>query len=298
MQMNDQKNLGQDCVVELKTIQVKPDEILGIFKKYNLTTDKVAAVICRDNVVEVAYTPGFTVETKAHMRRPDRTAQAMGSNIPVEEYVFFETVDDRQVPYLDKLVRQLTMLQDRHGKPGSDVYFVGFGRERFVQNVLTPDNRIIRLTNVDGTGISSIRYDRINRRLVGILRTDKRGDMIVNLDFETVRKNPLALTDITQWKLLGTVENIGIFSLSRPKIFGRNIRFVVNTADNTARLLTIKYEDGRYLLEWGQTFETSEIQIGMLSGHDWLVGYNVTGDDIWINVNEIKHNHPVAAYLA
>lgn len=296
MQKTNQQKNGQDVKAGLKTVVVTEGDFVGIAAKLELTPDRIAAVISRvPEMFEVAYTKGYTVETKMNMRRVDNAAPTLISVVKVGEYIFFETANRVDVDRFAKILRPLTQLNGKNGKPVVDLYFVGFGHERYQQHVLTPDNRIVTLTRGD-SGIASIRYDETNRRLIAIQRDGAGVEALVTLDIEALRRDPQALVQREKWQMIARFDKATpVFTLSRPKAAGRNVKFVVNF-DQTARLLTLLDKNEAI---WGEVFKTTEIQIGYLSGNDaLLVGYQVTGQDTWINIVTPASDHPIAAYLA
>lgn len=294
---NTKQRIGQDTKAELRTVTVAEQDLAHVVEKLDLTADKVAAVISRmPGRFDLVYTPGFTVETKAQVRRVDEQALTLVSLVKAEGYIFFETTADKGVDRFAQVLRKLGRIEDKRGNKVNDLYFVGFGHRRHIQNVLTPDGQVITLTKANDSGLSSIRYDETNRRLIAILRNQLGTEMLVALDVDEFKRDPARLTQVERWQTIVMLDKgMPVFSLSRPKADGPNVKFVVNF-DRQARLLTLV---GKNDVHWGEIYRTTEIQIGYLSGsRDFLVGYDPTGDETWINVTRIMPEHPIAGYLA
>ncbi|MBI5654033.1 hypothetical protein HZC53_00020 [Candidatus Uhrbacteria bacterium] len=287
---------GQDVMVELKSVSVTEQDMAMAIGKLDLTADKIAAFISREpGKFEIVYAKNFTVDTKANMRRVDHTAPALISAIQVKGYIFFETTDAKYVDRFARILRPLTQVKDKSGKTVDDLYFVGFGQKRYVQNVLTPDNQVITLSQGQ-TGITSVRYDQVNQRFIAILRDQVGVEALMSLDIEVMLRNPQALTQIENWQTIIPInKQTPAIALSRPKIKGNDVKFVVNF-DRNARPLTLV---GKKNAIWGDAYPTTEIQIGFLSGSDDLmVGYQTTETDLMISVTRTLPNHPAANYFA
>lgn len=300
MQKISEKKYGQDVKAELKTVMVTEDDFTQAITKYGLTADRLAAVVNRaQGRFDIVYTNGFTVETKANMRRVDSRAPTLISAVMVGGYIFFETANDVNADRFTGILRQLATLVDKNGKPVTDLFFVGFGRNRSYQHVLTPDNKVIGLTREKFSGITSIRYDQANQRLVAILRNTIGTEVLAAIDIETFKRDPSALTQVEKWQTITTVDaQAPVISLSRPKTDRLMTKFVVNLEGDAARLLTLIRKDDRDQAEWGEVFKAVEIQLGHISGSDLLVGYRVTEKEVWIDLTNPAVDHPIAKYLA
>ncbi|MCL4553530.1 MAG: hypothetical protein M1565_00050, partial [Actinobacteria bacterium] len=163
------------------------------------------------------------------------------------------------------------------------------------QHVLTPDNQVINLTK-DGNGITSVRYDQVNQRLIAIMRDQTGIDVIAALDLDVFLRNPQTVTQIENWQTIAKFDKqTPAIALSRPKTKGNDVKFVVNFERN-ARPLT--FADKKTAI-WGDSYHTAEIQIGYLSGsNDLMVGYRITENELMISVTRTLPNHPAANYLA
>jgi hypothetical protein len=299
MQKISEKKYGQDVKAELKTVMVTENDFAHTIAKLELTADRLAAVVNRaPGRFDIVYTNGFTVETKANMRRVDSRAPALISAAIVGGYIFFETASDVNPDRFTGILRQLATLNDKYGKPVTDLFFVGFGRGRSFQYVLTPDNKIIGMTRDKHSGITSIRYDVANRRLIAILRNLQGNEILAAMDVDAFKRDPATLTQIEKWQTVTTIDaKTPVISLSRPKTDANGTKFVANLEGDAARLLTLVQDGGFDQVEWGETFKAVEIQIGHISGGDLLVGYRVTEREVWVDLTNPALDHPIAKYL-
>jgi len=279
-----------------KTVSIA--EIGRYIRQAGITADKIAAISFRDDErVDIYTSNGFDVDTKGQIMRPNGFGVNLLSFVRAKDgTIFFETSEDERIPVITKVLKHFVEIPAKDGGIAPDLYFVGFTTQTH-QYMLTPAGTVIKLNVERQHGVTHVRFDPINDRLLAVLHTGHES-FVGAINWSDVRKDMKRLADPGFWQKLWSDKVVT--SISRPRTSKGSTRFIVNFIDQVGRVLTLNpaHEDVDPI--WGPTFPTPSVQIGNMLGTNLTVDFLPGDDALTFNVRDFTQEagHPIYAYLA
>ena len=273
------QNTSKDTGMQFTTIRFQ-NQLMDAVREDNVTVDRLVAITINEEYNELVYTSGsLDVSTKSTLvLKGVGNKPALLTWCKVGSFIFFETTDHPQIKLsaLDKLVTELGSIKDRRGNNASDIFLVGFGQTaKTIQYVKTPIGNIIRLSHMNGTGITSVRYDRMHRKLYAIINSNHAPNVkLVTLNAETLITNPNKIQEIDFWTVIDdNIPEPGILSLSRVKSDMNGVNFVVNMPNGISQRVNITMQNQVYVPLYGTPVHTPYMIIGNIWETNTAVGY-------------------------
>lgn len=269
------------------------EDTARFIEKQGLTVDRIATIThSPKGQVIMTYSDGpLTVEGKGRISMTKYAGVQFMSSVLVKSaglHFFENSPPDQSVDQepTSRLLGLLASLKDARGRHAAELYCAGYvvGQHKpNVQRVKMPDGKIIKID-----GLTSVRHDAVNNRLVAIALPvkDYKDRTVVTFDLDTYKDRPEACLDSTNWAVRLTASKPGMVSLTRVKSDGIITKGFANYADGQSQEFSISTDQQKAATWWGALIETPYVLIGWPTGRQGVsVGFRSDPQNVEIEIS-------------